>query len=874
MGQAERLISQPAEHVVRSEGPGTTESTSAEGAWAQRLQAWRADLIAISVLLGAVFIAIMLRLLYPNWLIDPDIYTMFLPWFGYIGDRAADLEMPLWMPEFFAGSAMVGNPSAGWLYIPVMIIFALWNVLTAYKILVVVQLLIGGTATYWFFRKIGLVPLAAMTGTAMFVLGPLAYIMTRYLVIGGQTNTWIPVAMLATEMSLRARRLSATIGWGVLIGLALVQIFAAWPSQGIMYAGIWVATWALYRTFIAPLDTLTAMKQRLIDVTITGASAVIAFFGFGAVAILPLIDYSAESSIPAGDYSHVLGSDYASTPRPLTTLFHFFMADNYSVRNEGYGAAILVMAVMAILIGRKVPAVPYFAFIFIFGASLCLTHSPTRWLLDLFPPFYHINGHRPVAVIWVLSLAPAFLVGALIQRLMQVRKEPIPRWSLIAITGFTVLALALANASQYRWIGWFAMLTMMATLLIFAAMTLDLPPWFDRWKARIPRYGLIGLIAIVFIFPTGGDIVRVLINPTPPPDGFNGRLGNDEELNEFIERGMARTDPGTAAEFLQNQQELLAPFRYTGYTGQGYPNSAYTWIYNTYWWRRTESGTQGVLANGRAVRLGLEQTSGYNPVQLMYMYEYINMMNGAKQDYHWGDVFASVWAAPEAQLLDMLNCRYILVDASIPENRPDHKNIREKYTEVFRDEDAIVYENPHTFPRAWLVHDVRNNETITGLVLLKAGVVDGREVAFVNGELPVVEPPVEQSVDGEVPGESVTVLNEEPESVTLRATAQSAGLVVISAAYSDGWNAYVDGVKVDVLRTNHALQGVAVSAGTHTIELKYEPRSVEIGMWTTAASTVGIIGVWGWALVDSRRRRSSDIADQVSRPTSTGGDAS
>ncbi len=93
---------------------------------------------------------------------------------------------------------------------------------------------------------------------------------------------------------------------------------------------------------------------------------------------------------------------------------------------------------------------------------------------------------------------------------------------------------------------------------------------------------------------------------------------------------------------------------------------------------------------------------------------------------------------------------------------------------------------------------------------------------------------------------------------------------MISAAYSDGWNAYVDGEQVDILRTNHALQGIPVAAGTHTIELKYEPRSIEIGLWTTGVSTIGILGVWSWALVDVRRRsvgrneRNSSIGDSAS----------
>src|SRR5690606_28565274 len=76
----------------------------------------------------------------------------------------------------------------------------------------------------------------------------------------------------------------------------------------------------------------------------------------------------------------------------------------------------------------------------------------------------------------------------------------------------------------------------------------------------------------------------------------------------------------------------------------------------------------------------------------------------------------------------------------------------------------------------------------------------------------------------------------------------------ISEVYADGWNAYVDAEKVDIIRTNHALRGVPISAGDHTVELKYEPESLRIGMMATGGMAIAMIGIWVWALVDWRRR--------------------
>src|SRR5690606_17057171 len=116
-------------------------------------------------------------------------------------------------------------------------------------------------------------------------------------------------------------------------------------------------------------------------------------------------------------------------------------ADNFSIRAEGYGVAILLMVVMGIFLTWRQPTVAYFTLIFVFGASLCLEHSPTRWLLDLFPPFYHINSHRPIAVIWVLTIAPAFIVGALIHHLARPEGKRIPQRALWGAIGFCAFIL-------------------------------------------------------------------------------------------------------------------------------------------------------------------------------------------------------------------------------------------------------------------------------------------------------------------------------------------------------------------------------------------------------------------------------------------------
>jgi hypothetical protein len=232
-------------------------------------------------------------------------------------------------------------------------------------------------------------------------------------------------------------------------------------------------------------------------------------------------------------------------------------------------------------------------------------------------------------------------------------------------------------------------------------------------------------------------------------------------------------------------------------------------------------------------------------------------MNGGPQNYHWADPYpATLQSSP---LLDMLNARYIVVTLGEPYGqyldgpygRYDIRSIAAGKTEVFRNERVVVVvENPTAFPRAWIVHKVRPNHDGEGLRQLASGRVDGREVAFVDGELPEVDPVVASSSGVE----HVAIMSKDEDALTAVVRVDAAGLVVFSEIYEQGWAAYVDGEPEAVLRTNHALRGVAVPAGEHTIELRYEPASLRIGLWTSGITSIAVAIV----LTAAIRQRCTD----------------
>jgi uncharacterized membrane protein YfhO len=78
--------------------------------------------------------------------------------------------------------------------------------------------------------------------------------------------------------------------------------------------------------------------------------------------------------------------------------------------------------------------------------------------------------------------------------------------------------------------------------------------------------------------------------------------------------------------------------------------------------------------------------------------------------------------------------------------------------------------------------------------------------------------------------------------MTVEVSHSGEGLLVVSQIYSEGWKATVDGEAADVLQTDHALLGILVGPGEHTIELRYAPDALAVGVWVSGVSGLAAAG--------------------------------
>lgn len=91
-------------------------------------------------------------------------------------------------------------------------------------------------------------------------------------------------------------------------------------------------------------------------------------------------------------------------------------------------------------------------------------------------------------------------------------------------------------------------------------------------------------------------------------------------------------------------------------------------------------------------------------------------------------------------------------------------------------------------------------------------------------------------------------------------TPRRMGLLLAEPYYPER-HAYVDGVEVPITRIHHALSAICVDAGSHLVEMRFVPRSLEAG---AAISLLTAAGWWtgGWRRRRRSRRRESEAPRQ------------
>ena len=167
---------------------------------------------------------------------------------------------------------------------------------------------------------------------------------------------------------------------------------------------------------------------------------------------------------------------------------------------------------------------------------------------------------------------------------------------------------------------------------------------------------------------------------------------------------------------------------------------------------------------------------------------------------------------------------------------------------VYGTEANNIIVNPAAVGNAWFVKEFAQVSSPTE-ELKRTGEVDTRNVAVIDNSKFKTQD-LKFTFDSTA---SILLKDFTPPHIKYESQTSTDGLAVFSEIYyPQGWHAFIDGKETEILRADYVLRALAVPAGKHEIEFKFEPKPYLIGNKVTLASSWVMLlislGCLGWSM--------------------------
>ena len=748
-----------------------------------------------------------------------DILSFWLPRFTFLSRSLDAGHVPLWNPYEMMGYRFSADPQSGWLYVPAMAIFGLFSPGAAMRTLIVLNPLVAGLGLFWFLRKESLSRPAATAGGLSLGMLMSTSEMAISMPFAGFL-AWTTVVLVGASGYRQSVLWSRKLAWLALAAFGWWQVANAHMSHGLMMCSLLAAAYTVAHAVQSVRLGETSWPRAL------GATAL--FLGFlplaAAAILIPRLGFISTSSLQSG-YEAV------------DTIKQSPGVGERSIMTNGMWAAWPLAygsAPGAYLGGVMLLALPFAwrdvarrATVWALGLSFAITYVlmmnrlvTEQWfratMLEL--PFGDVYLHNPGRLRYLSMIALAALgaigIQALIDRPMPVGRAA--RWLAAGVALFLVVPLA-AGGIPVR----FALLAAALPAGV-AALLLVIRRW-HRAPALVVGVLTVELLAGAVFSNVwqGGTILTGLETGDHPnlvpqvlrwPD-----VAQDEFLrpNAFVATIRAQADE-------QGRYLTWVPPAAFYEKGYLYAQQPRDWP---------------ALMMSRGTLFSIPDVLGYNPVQLVRYWTYVRATNELSLFYN-----ASVVNEPSLEDVRLMGVRYLIVPQGVASPVPGRVvTSAEGYDLV----EVYGWEPRASTVPTWIVAD-STAEAFERV--LEPGFDPARTVV-------VEEDPGLTPVDGAVPGEA-TYSEVDPEHVHVEAVATAPSVVVVRNSYDEHWSATVDGRPAEVLAVDGFLQGVAVEAGPHEIELTFRDPAIGRGLAVSALVWLALGMALATCLVaESRRRR-------------------
>lgn len=714
----------------------------------------------------------------------PDIVGQMYPWKHLVIGLWKNGVIPLWNPNVFSGTPLLGNFQSA-VFHPLNFLFFILPESDAWSIMILLQPLLAGFFTYLFTRQLSLSKPAALLSAISFMF---CGFVTTWMAYGtmGYALLWLPLILFAIEKTFGKRSFFSLI----LISFSLSASLFSGHFQTSLYV-LGAAILYLMFKFIVTKKLATFLYCLLF-----------VFLGImlSSVQLIPTFELYRQS---------VRGSWLSISEivpwRYLVTLFSPDFYGNPVTRNDWFGhyaewsgfigTASLILAIYIVFTLNKKPPVAFFALLGIFSLILTRPTPILDWIVKLKIPV--LSSSAASRAICLFSFSASVLAGYGWEKLKSDFKKKKLAYPLVVFS-FCLLIFAAI------WLRLFFVKPFEADKIEIAKRNLLLPTIMalGLWLAVL-GYGLLlrffkekrfftkifqTLALALIILAVAFDVLR------------------------FTKKWM----PFTERKYLYPSLPVLEYL--TKNAGHDRVFGYYSMALQNYY--------------------GIQGFDGYDP---LYIQRYGELLLSAGDGKIGVPSTRGVGLERRGKytmsLLNLMGGKYIL--HAIPD---DHFSwafpfwdYPKQFKLLYEDGKYQVYDNLEAFPRAFIAYDYlvesRPQKIIDKMLSVDTSL---RKTAIIEEEINLEKK--KELIKGEA-----KIIDYSPNKVVIEAKNDSPGLLVLSDNYYPGWRAYVNDKETKIYRADYTLRAILLPEGQNKVEFAYRPDSFRMGLIASIVSLGGII---------------------------------
>ncbi|MBN1317951.1 MAG: YfhO family protein [Anaerolineales bacterium] len=749
----------------------------------------------------------------------------FVPWYQSVVDVVRGGELPLWNPLVGNGAPLLANYQTAVFYPPNWLIF-MFQPARAMSWLMVLHVVWAGLGTWLYTRQLGLRPFARLVSALSFMFS--GYLVSRLGFASiGSALPWLPWLFWAAERLLRRPALER----GLVLGTGLGMQWLSGHAQTSFYSGLALGFYLIWRWLpfrsSNPNLSIKSRGRSLIFVLL----ALLLAIGILLVQLLPTAELQQLSQRSAGVETG-FGLTYSLWPLRLIAFFtpRFFghpatgnywgYCCNYWEDNGYAGLLPLLLAIGTSLDWGKrfilasscfkkrqqttansagnnsgmndaeqasiQRYVPFFAFMALVALVLAFgVHTPIYpWIFEHVPGFGQFQAPVRLLCLWTFGVSILAGIGAEMWRPTR-RIRAAGRYGIVLGLAFLLAAILsgrfLAGNTKTFCLG---IVQLGAGLLIAGLYALKQPHFND--EKRLSVWSILVLLFVVI------DLVSAVwgANPTAEPWLYTRQTEVAATLAGagFTGRTYYPADDEYRVTYTCAGQEDSCQ-RYLSFNRFGLPGTEY-WF-----------GIREALLPNTGILDKVPSANNFDPLLSNRYVTLRDAVDNAERDV-------------QDRLLRMMGVEILITDNDLNDREIIHVN-----------QDVYFSRIQDPLPRAFMAYNTLTVgssqealEIITGsdfdpykmVVLEKAGELD-------------IEIKLESEID---PQSLENALNN---SIRLRTSSPSDGVLVLLDTYYPGWQVFVDGEPGSILPANLAFRGVPLKAGEHMVEFIYRPAGFRLG---------------------------------------------